>query len=70
MDEDVREKISNLMAEHRYLEGKLKENGAMMLELVWPLLTTKAACEELLKHLRGFGELRYHVENRKRNLPF
>lgn len=66
-DEDIKEKLASLMAQHLHLEKRLKENLLDMTRLIWDSLQTVEDCEELLEFLPP-GELKFHVMNLRNRL--
>lgn len=66
-DEDIKEKLASLMAQHLHLEKRLRESLLSMTELVWDSLQTVEDCEELLEYLPP-GELKFHVMNLRKRL--
>lgn len=61
MDATIKENLEFLQETYNEISRELDRNFAQIIELVWPLLTNKRACEEVLDIAGDNAHLRYLI---------
>lgn len=70
IDDDLKEKLASLQAQHGDLERQLEDLDKLIVEMIWPLLQSKADCCEVMEVFAGNGKIAYLIQSRQDSLSY